>query len=61
MGVALTNAYIFYGLVQDKDTLIAQPYLNLNFMLYEGEGFLNDVMFMLPLWSSIHDINLPGS
>ena len=60
VGVALTNAYIFYGLVQDKDTLIAQPYLNLNLTLYEGEGFLNDVMFMLPLWSSIHDINLPA-
>jgi len=60
VGVALTNAYIFLGLVQDKDTLIAQPYLNLNLTLYEGEGFLNNVMFMLPLWSSIHDINLPA-
>ena len=60
VGMALTNAYIFNGLIQDKDTFIAQPYLTLNFTLYEGEGFLNDVIFTLPLWSSIHDINLPG-
>lgn len=60
VGVTLTNAYVFNGLIQDKDTLIAQPYLTLNFMLYEGEGFLNDVTFTLPLWWSVHDINLPA-
>jgi hypothetical protein len=59
LGVTLTNEYIFYGIVQDKDTLIAQPYLTLNFKLYEGEGFLNNVTFLLPLWASIHDINKP--
>jgi hypothetical protein len=59
VGVTLTNAYIFNGLIQDKDTFIAQPYLTLNFMLYEGEGFLNDASFTLPLWASIHDINKP--
>jgi hypothetical protein len=59
VGIALTNEYIFFGLVQDKDTAIAQPYLNLNFSLYEGEGFLSAVGFQLPLWSSIHDINKP--
>jgi hypothetical protein len=59
LGVALTNEYIYNGLVQDKDTLIAQPYLNLYFKLYEGEGFLNNITFNLPLWWSIHDINKP--
>lgn len=59
VGIALTNEYIFFGLVQDKDTVIAQPYLNLNFSLYEGEGFLNSVTFQLPLWASVHDINKP--
>ncbi len=59
VGMALTNAYILNGLVQDKDTFIAQPYLTLNFRLYEGEGFLNDASFTLPLWASIHDINIP--
>jgi len=61
IGTALTNAYIFNGLVQDKDTFIAQPYVTLNLTLYEGEGFLNEAMFMLMLWSSVHDINLPVS
>ena len=59
VGVALTNAYVFFGLIQDKDTLIAQPYLNLSFSLYEGEGFLNSLSFELPLWASVHDINKP--
>jgi hypothetical protein len=59
VGTAITNEYIFFGLVQDKDTFIAQPYLNLSFSLYEGEGFLNAVSFELPLWWSIHDINKP--
>ena len=59
LGVTLTNEYIFNGQVLDKDTLIAQPYLTLYFKLYEGEGFLNNVTFKLPLWASIHDINKP--
>ncbi len=59
VGTAVTNEYIFFGLVQDKDTVIAQPYLNLSFSLYEGEGFLNALSFELPLWASIHDINKP--
>lgn len=59
VGTAVTNEYIFFGLVQDKDTFIAQPYLNLSFSLYEGEGFLNAMSFELPLWWSLHDINKP--
>src|SRR3954453_18623894 len=55
----VTNEYIFAGLVQDKDTLIVQPYLNLSFSLYEGAGTLSAVTFELPLWWSIHDINKP--
>ena len=59
VGTAVTNSYIFFGLVQDKDTFIAQPYLNLSFSLYEGEGFINAMSFELPLWWSLHDINKP--
>ena len=59
VGTAITNEYIFFGLVQDKDTFIAQPYLNLSFSLYEGEGTINAVSFELPLWWSLHDINKP--
>jgi len=59
VGTAVTNEYIFIGLVQDKDTVIVQPYVNLSFSLYEGEGAINAVSFELPLWWSIHDINKP--
>jgi hypothetical protein len=60
LGVSLTNAYLARGQVIDKDTLIAQPYLDLYFKLYEGDGFLNRVTFNLPLWWSIHDVNKPN-
>jgi len=59
VGTAITNEYIFIGLVQDKDTVIVQPYVNLSFSLYEGEGTINALRFELPLWWSIHDINKP--
>ena len=59
VGSAVTNEYILFGLVQDKDTLIAQPYLNLSFRLYESHGFIDNVTFQLPLWASIHEINKP--
>jgi len=55
----VTNEYIFAGLVQDKDTVIVQPYLNLSFRLYEGKGTIDEISFELPLWWSIHDINKP--
>ena len=45
VGTAVTNEYIFIGLVQDKDTVIVQPYVNLSFSLYEGEGAINAVSF----------------
>ena len=50
VGTVVTNEYIFIGLVQDKDTVILQPYLNLSFSLYEGEGAISAVSFELPLW-----------
>jgi hypothetical protein len=59
MATDVTNEYIFAGLVQDKDTVIIQPYLDLSFSLYEGAGAIDAVSFELPLWWSFHDINKP--
>src|SRR6187402_1758831 len=54
IGVAVVSEYISRGLVLENQGIIAQPYLDLYFKLYEGEGFINKVSFNLGLWSSIH-------
>ncbi|MEP6667507.1 MAG: hypothetical protein ABJF10_00055 [Chthoniobacter sp.] len=54
IGVTLVSAYISRGLVLENQGVIAQPYLDLYFKLYEGTGFINKVTLNLGLWSSIH-------
>jgi hypothetical protein len=54
LGVTFVSAYISRGLVLENQGVIAQPYLDLYFKLYEGTGFINKVQLNLGLWSSIH-------
>jgi hypothetical protein len=54
LGVTMPTEYISRGLVLENQGVIAQPYLDLYFKLYEGTGFINKVQFNLGLWSSIH-------
>jgi len=54
LGVVVVSEYISRGLVLEDQGAIAQPYLDLYFKLYEGDGFINKVQFNLGLWSSIH-------
>ena len=54
LGVTLVSEYLSRGLVLENQGVIAQPYLDLYFKLYEGTGFINKVVFNLGLWSSIH-------
>jgi hypothetical protein len=54
LGVTFVSAYISRGLVLENQGVIAQPYLDLYFKLYEGTGFINKVVLNLGLWSSIH-------
>jgi len=54
LGVDFVSQYILRGLIYENQGVIAQPYLNLNFNLYEGDGFINDVTLVLGIWSSIH-------
>ncbi len=39
--------------------MIAEPYLDLYFKLYEGTGFINKVVFNIGLWSNIDSHNEP--
>ncbi|MEI9894896.1 MAG: hypothetical protein WDN28_13675 [Chthoniobacter sp.] len=54
IGVTFVSAYLSRGLVLENQGVIAQPYLDLYFKLYEGTGFINKVQLNLGLWSSIH-------
>ena len=56
-GVDFTNAYFFRGLLQEDQGLIAQPWAEATFDLYDGEGVLNDLTFTMGIWNSIHDNN----
>jgi hypothetical protein len=54
IGFGVVSEYISRGVVNENQGFIAQPYLDLYFKLYEGEGFINKVSLNLGLWSSIH-------
>jgi hypothetical protein len=54
LGLAVVSEYISRGVVNENQGFIAQPYLDLYFKLYEGDGFLNKISLNLGIWSSIH-------
>jgi hypothetical protein len=54
LGFTMTNEYLSRGLVLNSKGVVAQPYLDLYFKLYEGTGFLNKVTFNLGLWSDLN-------
>jgi hypothetical protein len=54
IGFNVVTQYITRGVVLENQGLITQPYADLYFKLYEGDGFLNKVSLNLGVWSSIH-------
>jgi hypothetical protein len=58
-GVTFTSEYLSHGIVQPKQTkgVIAEPYLDLYFKLYSGQGFINSVSAQLSFWSDIGSNN----
>ena len=54
LGVNVVSQYISRGVVLENQGSIIQPYADLYFKLYEGEGFLNKIQLNLGIWSSIH-------
>ena len=62
LGVTLVSNYISRGILEVNQGVIAQPYLDLYFKLYEGTGFVNKVVFNIGLWSSIDShVEPPGN
>ena len=60
LGVNFVSEYISRGAMQENQGVIAQPYADLYFSLYEGTGFVNKVTLNLGIWGSLHS-NHPGN
>jgi hypothetical protein len=64
LGVNFVSAYFSRGILQENQGVIAQPWINIYFKLYEGDGFINKINLILGVWSSIHSEEtgaIPGS
>ena len=62
LGVTFVSEYISRGLVQVNQGVIAEPYLDLYFKVYEGTGFINKVTINFSLWTSIDShVEPPGN
>ena len=53
IGVNVVTSYYYHGSLQQNHSPSFQPYLNLNFKAYEGEGLLNKAVISLGLWDSL--------
>jgi hypothetical protein len=60
-GVDFTTQYWFRGLAQENQGLIAQPWIDLGFGLYEGDGALNSIDLNVGIWNSWHGTNPTGT
>lgn len=54
LGVDFTSNYISRGVPQENQGVIAQPYTDLYFKIYEGSGALTKATINLSTWSSVH-------
>ena len=54
IGLDVYSQYIFHGLTLENQGAIIQPYADLYFQLYQGEGALNSVSLNLGIWNSFH-------
>lgn len=54
LGVNVVSQYVSRGVIFENQGGIIQPYADLYFKLYEGEGFLNKVSLNLGIWNSFH-------
>lgn len=54
IGFDITNAYFFHGIRQEDQGFIIQPYADLYFKVYQGDGFLSSLSVDLGIWNSFH-------
>ena len=61
LGVNFVSQYVSRGVILENQGVIAQPYADLYFALYQGNGFINKVSLNLGIWSSLHSREVAGS
>jgi hypothetical protein len=54
IGINVVSQYVSRGLIFENQGAILQPYADLYFKLYSGEGFVNEVTLALGIWNSFH-------
>ncbi len=54
IGFNVVSQYISRGLIFENQAFIIQPYADLYFRLYQGDGFLNKISLNLGIWNSFH-------
>jgi hypothetical protein len=54
LGVNFVTAFIVFGILQENQGVIAEPYFDLYHTVFEGNGAISKVTLGLQLWSSIH-------
>jgi hypothetical protein len=54
IGINVVSQYISRGVIYENQGGIIEPYADLYFKMYEGEGFLNKASINLGIWNSFH-------
>jgi hypothetical protein len=54
IGINVVSQYVSRGLIFEDSGAILQPFADLYFKIYEGDGFLNEVTINLGIWNSFH-------
>ncbi len=54
-GFDITTAYFFRGIGQENNGFIIQPWVDVGFSLYEGDGTIGSVAVNVGVWESLHD------
>jgi hypothetical protein len=54
IGINVVSQYVSRGVIFENQGGIVQPYADLYFKLYQGEGFLNSISLNLGIWNSFH-------
>ena len=53
-GTDFSHAYFFRGIMQERSGIVAQPFMDMTFSLFEGTEGLNSVSFTIGQWNSLH-------
>ena len=61
LGVNFTSEYLSRGIVYENQGVIAQPYTDIYFGLYKGDGVINNISLQLGLWSSLQSHIVPNT